>query len=634
MLAGCVWGGSFSTAYIPAPPLPNVSAGAGTQFTDPTFGSRMLRVTDGNTLVGTDPTYQGRSFGSGSSSENFLWGPNSDKVMVFMDGGWVLPYTFDGTNFTATRVDGGTGPYNGRVITTMGAEPGFSAYQDVIYGASGWEIRAMTWGVWTYTVVADLTGLMPDGTNLGGVSPGGTVSDRLCAWGNQDVAHWVVWFDAATPGTRYVLNTITSEINGVSIGHSLGGAAVHNARFAKDGRYISITLVGGGMVIWDTVTQTVSKSLVYGAGHKVGGMGYFINGDDMPGAVQFQLIRRLLSIVLSPIPILPRHGSPYTLTQDSHPSWANSQSYDLRPVCQANYSALNNDNNEPYGGEIICSYTDGITQQIERFGRHRTYYTAFEDSPRGNVSPNGRYYAFTSNWDRTLGVGFYTAWRQDMFIIDVTQTRLKPVVSACASGCTYATSAAAISAVGNTSTVYDIVTNSDIAGPYIPRFGVQATAAQPYAVSSTSAVFTFPATSACTISLYTDAARTTPAADTPTPQNCYRSGSLDMGGRTLFVAGTVAALAPNTTYYYTITDTGRLGVGTITTAAAPAAASHTFRFAAATPLTVCDDSAFAVNCTNHPAATSITVAPAAGIRYSRSGTSVAGYGNTYRILLP
>jgi hypothetical protein len=36
---------------------------------------------------------------------------------------------------------------------------------------------------------------------------------------------------------------------------------------------------------------------------------------------------------------------------------------------------------------------------------HRSLYErgGFWDTPRGNVSPDGRYFIFTSNWERSLG---------------------------------------------------------------------------------------------------------------------------------------------------------------------------------------------------------------------------------------
>jgi len=47
---------------------------------------------------------------------------------------------------------------------------------------------------------------------------------------------------------------------------------------------------------------------------------------------------------------------------------------------------------------------------------------SFWDTPRGNVSQDGRFFMFTSNWDSTLGKDQSGQPRQDVFIVRLEQT--------------------------------------------------------------------------------------------------------------------------------------------------------------------------------------------------------------------
>jgi hypothetical protein len=63
------------------------------------------------------------------------------------------------------------------------------------------------------------------------------------------------------------------------------------------------------------------------------------------------------------------------------------------------------DLDQPYDGEIFCVETDGAASTVWRFAPDRAAYVApyFQNQPLGNVSRNGRYYLFTSDWDGQLG---------------------------------------------------------------------------------------------------------------------------------------------------------------------------------------------------------------------------------------
>jgi len=62
--------------------------------------------------------------------------------------------------------------------------------------------------------------------------------------------------------------------------------------------------------------------------------------------------------------------------------------------------------------EIIAVETDGQGSTVWRLAHHRSTFKSFWDSPRGNVSQDGCFYMFTSNWQSSVGVD-----RQDAFVV-------------------------------------------------------------------------------------------------------------------------------------------------------------------------------------------------------------------------
>src|SRR5262249_40002598 len=70
---------------------------------------------------------------------------------------------------------------------------------------------------------------------------------------------------------------------------------------------------------------------------------------------------------------------------------------------------------EPPGlfrGEIVQYKTDG-SQQLRRLAHHRSVYATYYDTPRPNISRDGSFVAFVSNWG---GSG-----RRDVFVLDLAR---------------------------------------------------------------------------------------------------------------------------------------------------------------------------------------------------------------------
>lgn len=110
------------------------------------------------------------------------------------------------------------------------------------------------------------------------------------------------------------------------------------------------------------------------------------------------------------------------------PAFAGSDAASPAPVSGlATYSARTDQRVEPYPkpgpweNEIDCVETDGKASKVWRFAH--TYSTAqngFWSTPRGNVSQDGRFYMFTSDWEDQLGQEQNGRGnRTDVFIVEL-----------------------------------------------------------------------------------------------------------------------------------------------------------------------------------------------------------------------
>src|SRR5947209_26713 len=105
------------------PDKPPALGAAGSIVRDPTFGSRILRVTDAN----SDPVRAGRPLTTPASAEQNAWNTNSTMFFVNNAGGSFLLYEFDPT---AMKAKPAATPRQ-----DMGGEPVFSfQHPNLLYG--------------------------------------------------------------------------------------------------------------------------------------------------------------------------------------------------------------------------------------------------------------------------------------------------------------------------------------------------------------------------------------------------------------------------------------------------------------------------------------------------------------------
>jgi hypothetical protein len=432
------------------PAVPSLGP-AGFAFADPTFGSPMLRVTDAQTR----PGIVNRSFRVASNAHVTAWNSTSTAFYVISNDGSVIPYTFNASTMTAARIQA-TGTGNGGLTLGFYVEPQFSLVNpNLIYGAvSGGNYRTISqydFQTGAYlplinldTIVGGLSGY------VGGVMSGGTPTENLIVFfggGSQDSHYYALWTPVGNLGGRKLLNTAASTINGTPTNITLN-FRLHSAQIDRSGRFVflypnSIDLgaprYASQVYVWDTASDTVT-AITSGArdggaamrpyGHDASGYGTWVNMDCCTNSTwdagQWQF-RPLTSLTQISDLIAPVQAVKEVYLSD-HSTWNNAQPGALVPVISSTYRVGNYA--EPWRAwddEIIGIETaNGGGGNVWRFAHHRSNVASdnnpaapyFWYEPIANVSPNGRWVIFTSNWEKTLGTDSSEGtFRQDVFLV-------------------------------------------------------------------------------------------------------------------------------------------------------------------------------------------------------------------------
>jgi hypothetical protein len=436
------------------PALPHLG-GAGFGFVDPTFGSNMLRVTDGQTRPGS----ANRSYRVPSNAHLAAWNADSTRFYVVSNDGTVIPYSFNPETITASRMQA-TGTGSGGLTLGFYVEPQFSRVDpNVIFGAvNGTNNRTISkydFKAGTYTTIVDLDTIVSGlaNTYVGGLMSGGTQTENLMTFfggGSQDNHYYALWAPLGNLAGRKLLNTLTSTVNGASIGTTLN-FHVHSAMIDKSGRFVFLypTAVdlaspryASQVYIWDTSSNAVTAITSGGhdgavamrpGGHDAAGYETWVNQDCCTSsswdAAQWQF-RDLTSLNQISDLISPVQASKEVYLAD-HTSWNNAQPNVLVPVISSTYRY--GGNTAPWRAwddEIIgIDTTNGGGGLVWRFAHHRSLVASesnpttpyFWYEPIANVSPNGNWVVFTSNWEKTLGTDSEEGtFRQDVFLVQLT----------------------------------------------------------------------------------------------------------------------------------------------------------------------------------------------------------------------
>jgi hypothetical protein len=409
----------------PAPPaLPR----AGGTFVDPTFGTTIMRVTDE-----TD----------GASNYNYYsywptFNLNSTWFFIACDSNPML-YKFDSNNFKIIS----KGPLFDQVLPGGG----FMSTEDaewsgsnptLLYGYYGLKLWSFDVSSRVYTLIKDFTGQLPPGS-LGQMSR--SLDDNMFAFTVKDSNYaptgYMVW--QRNPD-KMLRNVSLSNFDEVEMD--------------KSGRYLSVKAQFGGGVDFQAVDlQTgTAQGLTdpgpdFSPGHSDNGRQIVVGYDDWNNqyTIRNYATPHQFKTVIA-------FGSDWS--QSNHLSMlGDDESWCVISNYTSGAAPVG-----PFRQEIFQTSTDG-SQSVRRLAHHHSVYRDYWDTPRADISRDGRFVAFTSNWGSTT--------RRDVFIIKVPQGS--------ATGDTTPPTVSGVSASGLTSTGAAINWTTNEASDSQVEFGTSST---------------------------------------------------------------------------------------------------------------------------------------------------------------
>lgn len=369
------------------PPLPQLPP-AGGVFHDPTFCTPILRVTDEN---------DGRYFQNAYS----YWptfNRNNSRIYILQDEGSLrgLVHRFDPKTLSISDKE-----YVLFEPTPDGSIPSredaiWSALDpDVLFCHSRLNLWAYNVRTHSYTLIRNFDAELGNGYFK---QMSRSIDDNTFA------------FTTMSRRYRETGSLVWRRNEDRAIIRPLEPEGLDEVQIDKSGRYLVIKTDGQGksaiqVRILDIDTGAVAELTDgppdYAPGHGDVGFGEVIGADNW-------LNRMRLRKLSDPHTKKTIFDLGNDWTQDIHVSWLLD---DRAWVLYSLYSLSACDSRGLFHNEIILMRTDG-SEEVRRLTHHRSCVSDYWDSPRANISRDGRFVAFTSNWG---GVD-----RRDVFILKVT----------------------------------------------------------------------------------------------------------------------------------------------------------------------------------------------------------------------
>jgi hypothetical protein len=369
----------------PAPPPP-VLPRAGQTFVDPVFGTTILRVTDVRDGPNNQVPY---SYWPTFNRDN-------TRIMIGNTSGEGFLYDFDPINFRIAnkRPLWTTLPDGGLPIVEDAIWSGIN--RNIIYGHAGSRLWKYNVATRSYTLLHDFAPQVP---NLWQMSR--SLDDNVFCFTWQDAQYtykgWVCW--------RRDTNQVWRRQQ----------AKIDELKVDKTGRYVHVSLITSGAgVVEGQVIDLQTNSIVnlrdnqpdFNPGHADMGRNMIVGVENWEN----RLLGRRLST--------PRS---FWVVWDFANDW--SQDYHVSLLEQRDRWTLISSyipdgispGSGPFHNEIFAVRTNG-SQQVRRLAHHHSVVREYSDSPRANISRDGRFVAFTSNWGGTA--------QNDVFIVRVPEGAL------------------------------------------------------------------------------------------------------------------------------------------------------------------------------------------------------------------
>lgn len=380
----------------PEPPLPALPA-AGQKFADPTFGTEIMRVTaaDASESFGTWYTFW-PSFNS-----------NSTRLLVRVGGTQSTIYEFNPDSFTlGAKHDIGTVhglEFLGQSATWSSTDP------NLLYGVT---YHGSPQTLVTYNASSHSFSDVYDFTANQKLSPGEFLWQMTMSADARTFAFTVKHHDQQEPVGYLVLRLASATSPGWV--RRVTEPGLDEVSLDKTGRYLTVPLSeaaanGDALIIRDLEndTEVVLKkdTTDYPLGHGDFGPGYNVGWENSEN----DFMRRDFTDPHHPKDVLDVGD----YVQSSHLSLTGSTDTNLTPTRHWSlvsfygaYEELDGDGR--FQREVILVKNDpDHPQQVVRLLHHRSHYAPlpgpvpdanYWNTPRANMSPDGRYIAFSSNW--------------------------------------------------------------------------------------------------------------------------------------------------------------------------------------------------------------------------------------------
>ncbi|MCC6141484.1 MAG: hypothetical protein IT389_12815 [Nitrospira sp.] len=366
----------------PEPALPSLPQ-AGREAVDPTFHSVILRLTDG-------------ADGNTSTEVQYSYWPafNSDATRIHVVGLYNATrsvfFSFDkNQRLASNKVVLATPPSNGWLMERSdmiwsGTNP------DIIYGHND------THRLWAFNVASQQYQLVKDFTN--DMVAGGTIFQMSKSLDDDVFAFTLT--NASAQNVGYLVWRRSAN----AILYRQMVPNLDEVQLDRSGQFLTIGLTTGNVQIV-TLATGASELLVWGVDgfyHHDSGQGTIFTG-----GVHQDYVYRSLQTPHSTVSLIPGYAT--RTTQDHHYSMlADNETWAL----VSRYSSVGGGVQAAFDNEIFQVATDG-SQRIRRVAHHRSVYQSYNDSPKANISRDGRFVAFTSNWGQPGG-------RRDVYIAEIS----------------------------------------------------------------------------------------------------------------------------------------------------------------------------------------------------------------------
>ena len=355
--------------------------------TDPVFGTQVMRITDS-----TD----GSSWCQTAYSYWPTFNSNNTKILAFCNAGTMI-VDFDPVNF--------------RLGSKFAAPSGVGSYEwgvkwshnnpDFMYGVSGALIKRLSISSRTWTQLKDLSSRFP-----------GQYLYQLSISNDDDIFAFTLKRNSDYAAVGYGVYKLSTD----QVLYSAATTQLDEVQIDKSGRFLVVKTgaQGSGVVevkVVDlqatpapTVINLIDDAPDQAPGHSDNGSGVVVGHANYIDAITTRSLSNPHSFT-----VLIQDGT-WTWLQSQHISTlADDGSWAL--ISQ--YGSIAN---QPFNNEMWFIKTDG-SGSVRRFAHHYSKYSDYNSTPRANVSLDGNYVAFTSNWGVAGG-------RLDLYVAKVPDAAL------------------------------------------------------------------------------------------------------------------------------------------------------------------------------------------------------------------